>query len=254
MLKSRIGIFLIFSFFLVVLIVGPDFSSAQNLSDAERAMLEQELEQIEKEIAEQRVVLSDKQKERTSLERDVAILDAKINESRLQIRATDLRIQRLSKDIGLKNLTIEELESKLQKEKNSLAQIIRRRNEIDSFSLVEIVLGNKNFSDFFEDIDSFDSIKASMQVSFREIEATRDDTHNEKVSLENTRADVQDLKSLQVAQRRTLEKQENEKQELIRATKGEEARYQEIIAEKQRTAAQIRAQLFPLLQSAPIPF
>jgi len=248
-----------FLIFLIIVLLGvnifaPNFSIAQSLTPQRKAELEQELKQIENEIAEQRVILEAKQKERTSLERDVAILDAKIQESKLQIRATDLKIQSLTREIGNKALTIEELNAKVIREKESLSQIIRKTNEIDSVSLVEIVLGNQNFSEFFEDIDSFSSIKASLRNSFREIEDTRNNTETEKRSLEITRADVQELRNLQVVQRQRVESQEAEKQALLKATKGEESAYQQIIADKQKTAAQIRAALFNLRDSTAIPF
>src|SRR5438552_13278620 len=45
-----------------------------------RAELEQNLAQLEKEIADQQTILEGKQRERVSLERDVAILDANIED------------------------------------------------------------------------------------------------------------------------------------------------------------------------------
>jgi len=132
-----------FSLFLLILLGAvfsvTNFVLAQASQEVQnrRAQLEVELLQIENEIAGQRTILQSKQKERVSLERDVAILDAKIDKSRLEIRATDINISKLSSDIGGKQNTIYSLDEKVEREKASLAQIIRRTNEIDSFSLVE---------------------------------------------------------------------------------------------------------------------
>jgi len=222
--------------------------------EARRAELERELQEVEREIAEQTVFLEGKQKERVSLERDIAIIDAKIGQSRLQIRATELKIQSLTRDIGLKELTIDELNAKTQREKESLAQILRRTNEVDSFSLVEVVLDNRNLSDFFEDLDSFSSIKLALSDSFIEIENTKDITSSQKKVLESKREEERSLRNLQIVQRQRLEAQEAERQEILDITKGEEAVYQKLVDDKQRTAAQIRAELFALRDTAPIPF
>jgi hypothetical protein len=242
--------------FLFLFLILPLFSYAQASTNVQnrRAELQQELSQIESEIEVQRVFLEDKQKERVTLERDVAILDAKIDKSQLGIRKTDLNINGLSKDIGNKEQTISELDAKVLREKRSLAQIIRRTNEIDNFSLVEVILDNKNLSDFFEDVDSFNSVKLALQESFIEIEGIKNYTKTEKLSLEDKRYEEQELRQIQVLQKRRVEEQKSERNEILDVTKGEEAVYQNIISYKEKTAQEIRAELFALRDSAAIPF
>jgi len=192
--------------------------ASQNVSNR-RAELQQELSEIESEIEVQRVFLKGKQKERVTLERDVAILDAKIDKSQLGIRKTDLNISGLSRDIGGKEQTIIELKAKVIREKKSLAQIIRRTNEIDNFSLVEVVLDNKNLSDFFEDVDSFNSLKQALQESFIEIEGIKNYTATQKKSLEGKRYEEQELRQIQVLQKRRVEEQKDERNEILDVTK-----------------------------------
>ncbi|MCH7902703.1 hypothetical protein IIC68_03035, partial [archaeon] len=51
-------------------------------------------------------------------------------------------------EIKGKEAAIGSLNEKLERQKESLAQLIRKTNEIDDFTIVEIVLANKNISDF----------------------------------------------------------------------------------------------------------
>ncbi|MBI2618210.1 hypothetical protein HYW58_02040 [Candidatus Kaiserbacteria bacterium] len=227
----------------------PDEQVAQR-----RAQLEAELAEIEKEIEAQRVLLEGKQKERVSLERDVAILDAGIEKAKLSIRARELEIRRISQDISGKQETIGSLDQKLLREKSSLAQLIRRTNEIDDYSLAEVILGNQDLSDFFQDLDNFDAIKAGLNVSFREIELTKADTHAQKEALENRRAAEEELRKIQELEKQKIEAQEREKQRILTATKGQEAAYQGLIHDKQRSAGEIQAELFTLRGTAAIPF
>lgn len=243
--------FILFFFLLIPIFLNAQVS--QNVQNR-RVELQNELTQIEKEIEEQRVFLESKQKERVSLERDVAIIDAKIEKSLLDIRKTDLNIQSLSRDIGGKENTIYELDQKIEREKKALAEIIRRTNEIDNFSLVEVVLDNKNLSDFFEDVDSFDSFKIALRESFIEIEGIKNTTQTEKKSLENKRIDEQELRQIQLLQKKRVEEQKKERKSILDATKGQEAVYQKIINDKEKTAQQIRAELFAFRDSAAIPF
>jgi len=55
-------------------------------------------------------------------------------------------------------------------------------------------------------------------------------------------------------EKRKIERQTDEVEEILDATKGQEAIYQRIISDKQKTAAQIRTELFTLRGSAAIPF
>ena len=127
-----LGLFFAVLFFLLV---GASFSIAQSSEDvvARRATLEKELAQIETEIEKQRGILESKRKESVSLERDIAILNAKIRETRLAIRGTTLSIEKYSREIGGKEETIGVLSERLSKEKDSLAELMRKTDELDSY-------------------------------------------------------------------------------------------------------------------------
>ena len=246
----RIGFFL---FMAVVLPLSAFAQTATQVAER-RAALERDLVALEAEIAVQQQLLDAKRTERVSLERDVAILDAQIEKARLQIRARTLAIEKLSGEIGTKRQVIGALGEKLERERQSLAQILRRTNEIDEVSVVEVAFGTRNVSAFFEDLDAFTSVKAALSDSFDEIETTRVVTEEEKAALETRHAEEVELRTLQELEKRKIETQEAEKQRILNATKGQEAAYQKLVSDKEKTAAQIRAELFTLRDSAAIPF
>jgi len=222
--------------------------------DNRRAVLESELAEIEKEIDDQRKVLEDKQRETVSLERDVAILDAQINKSRLSIKARNISISGINNDIGSKQNTIESLDEKLVREKQSLAQLIRKTNEIDSFSLVEVVLSNEDLSEFFVDLDSFSAIKESLNESFSVIEKTKDINTTQKKILEEKKLEEVELRGIQELQKRSIESKKGERNKILAVTKGEEAAYQKILDDIKKDATAIRNELFTLRGTAAIPF
>lgn len=220
----------------------------------QRAQLEAELEVIEKEIEGQQVLLDGKQRERVSIERDVSILNAQIDKSRLQIKSRNIVIGGIEGDIVVKEQTVTSLNEKLEREKDSLAQLIRKTNEIDDYSLVEVILSKEDISDFFADLDSFDSIQKSLNLSFQEIADTRLYTEAQKESLQEKRGEELELREIQVLQKAEIEDRESEKQDILTVTKGVEASYQRIIKDKQKSAAEIRTTLFSLRGSSAIPF
>lgn len=219
-----------------------------------QARLEKELREVEAQIAQQQVLVDGKQKERQSLERDISILDAKILKAKLGLKARTIEIQSLGSQIGDKQIVINELNGKMERQKQSLAQLIRKTHEIDNFSLVEVVLANDNFSTFFEDVDAFQAIKTSLRDSFNLIGVLKDDTEGQKVQLEDRHSEENRLKALQELEKRQIEEREAEKEKILKTTKGQEASYQTLLKAQQKTAAQIRQALFALRGTEGIPF
>jgi membrane-bound lytic murein transglycosylase B len=223
-------------------------SSASAETDAERkARLERELVEVERQILKQQVLVEDKQLERRSLERDLQLLDAQIKKARLGIQARAVAIEQLEDQIGDKEAVITELSARLDRQRQSLGQLIRKTQEIDDYTLVEILLGKENFSRFFEDLESFQSIKLSLNESLNLLAEIKSDTEEQKESLEGKQLAEAEMKRVQEFQKQEVEKQEQEKAEILTVTKGEEAAYQRLLESQQKTAAELRNQLFELL-------
>lgn len=219
-----------------------------------KQQLQERLDATLSEIRSQQQELKKLQRREASLERDISILETKIKRARLSIEARNYTIQKLTEEIQAKSEKIDGLNNKLEREKESLAQLIRKTNKIDDYTLAEIVLSNKRFSDFFKDIDAYRSIKTSLQKSFEQIAHTKSKTRSQQTVLEEKRAEQVELRKIQRLQKQKIEEQEAEKQRLLELTKGKEQRYQEVIREKEKTANEIRNELFALRDSAPIPF
>ena len=255
--SSHGGCFLVVCAVLIGLLCFSHTATAQvegSEVSSRRAQLESDLAALEKEIDTQRVILEAKQKETVSLARDVAILNASIQKAKLSIKARTIAIQQLQEDIGSKQNTIVGLSNRLDREKQSLAQIIRRTNEIDSYTLAEVFLSGNNISGFFEDLDAFDSVKVSLRSSYVALIANRDQTQAQKASLEDKAAQETALRQSQELEKKRIEQQEAEKKRILTISKGVEVTYQKIISTKGKSAAAIRAELFTLRGSAAIPF
>lgn len=231
-----------------------------NVAIANEAVEEREAAlraELEANLKEQEVInaqLKEKQLEGGSIERDIAILTAQINKAKLVIREKNIIIEQLGKDIGLKNATIGNLNERIESGKVSLAQLIRKKNQIDDFSLVEAILSSDSLSEFFNDVDSFDSINKSMNQLFENIRETRNLTENEKQELTLKQNKETDARQTILAEQRSIEKKEAEKKHLLSLNKKEQAAYETELNTRERRAAEIRTALFALRDTAAIPF
>ncbi len=228
--------------------------SGTTLTDTYRAQLQAQLDIINAAIAQQQKVLDTKQQEHTSLNRDIAILDAQIKQAQLSINARTLVIQQLTSSIEDKQNTIFGLNTQLNSELESLGAIMREKDQLDTTSLVVAVMSAESLSQFFGDLASFDQINVQMQSSFTKIQTTKQTTQQEKDDLEAQLEEETQLRQVQQLQASQITDQEDQKQQILTETKGQEKAYQALIAQNQKSAAQIRAALFQLTGSAAIPF
>jgi peptidoglycan hydrolase CwlO-like protein len=217
-----------------------------------RAQLEAQLAELEVLIQAQQKLLEGKQGERATLESDLKKIDAEIEKARLAIKAQQLVIADLEDDIVDKQAYILELGERIDRERESLASLIQRTDELDQLSLVEIIFSEKSLSEFFEEYDDFASVKIALRESFLELEDLREHNKTAKEQLEERKASEEELRSLKQLQQAKLADQENEKARILKVTKGEESKYQQLISANEKTASQIRSELFELRGSASI--
>lgn len=245
-----------FALFLVSHLIPYDsfFIQAKELSPEEKARLEKELAQVEAEQRAAEKELSNAQAQSSSLARDISVLTAKIKVAQLNIKAKNLLIENLGKDIKGKETRIEDLEGRIERGKDSLAVIMRKTNEISSYTLPEVLLSQSSLTGMFEDIDSFESVQTGLKETFEQIRSDKSETETEKGTLEKRRSAELDARYAIQQEEKNIKSDEAEKQRLLNISKNNEQSYSTVLAEKRAKASQIRAQLFPLVGAEPIPF
>lgn len=239
-------------FFIAILVASSPVYAAT--SAEERAALQAQLDQIERDIANNEGSLTELQRQRTTLERDISILDTKIKSAQLQIKQTDLSLRQINTDISEKVQSIKQVDAKVSRSRSSLAQILRRTREIDDQSVLALALAGGSISDTFERIDAFEMVQRELDKSFKELDTLRDELSDRKLSLEEKEDEAQKVRIAQVLAKQAVERDEAAKKQVLTVTKGQEKTYQQIISDKKKQAASIRAALFGLRDSGAIPF
>jgi peptidoglycan hydrolase CwlO-like protein len=240
--------------FLCAIFLFPGTTSSETAAE-QRARIEAQLKQVEQQMIVQQHLVDTKKQERQSLERDLDLIDAEIGKAQLGIQARALAISSLTQQIGDKEELINILNERLAKQRTSLGELIRQTDAVDDFSLVEVLLSNKNFSDFFTDVESFRAVKQSLNDSLKALDEIKTNTEDQKLSLEEKQLSEARLKELQELEKKEIEAKEKQKEKILTVTKGQEKAYKELLVAQQKTAAQLRSALFQLLGgSGSIPF
>lgn len=219
-----------------------------------QAQLESELTDINEEIRGLTNTITGLRSEGQSLDRDIKLLNANIQRANLNIKAKNLEIAKLGDGIKEKTRTVKSLENRMERERRSLAQLIRKTNELDGASMTEMLLSNQDLSDFFMDLDSFDSIRAGLKSSSEALSHARDEATSAREVLEKRQSDEEDARMELERNKRTVQTNEEQKKKLLSITKNKEKEYQGVLASRKKRAAEIRAALFALRDSGEIPF
>ena len=237
------------------LVVAPVFSHAQTSTQGadvatRRAALQAQLNQLDVQISQTQDTLNTLHGQHTSLQNQINILNAQIKKAQLQLQATKLEIQALQSNIVIHSNTIVTLSGTLTNEQQSLGEILRKTNELDQSSLVQVALSAQDLSSFFGDLDSFNAIKQELSSSYTKITNTRTSTVAEKNALEDQQTQAQKLATEQTLEEQSIQVSQAQKQALLNQTKGQEATYQGIYNTQKQTIAQIQAELFALAGSS----
>lgn len=220
----------------------------------ERAELERQLAEYEKQIEETQKTIDEYKKEGSTLQNEIYTLNARISKLNLQIKAINVNLSKLNEDITETQRQINRTENKIGTHKEALSEALQKVYESDSENLITILLAHEKLSDFFGILNDIALVQDNLRVSLENITKLRQELLEQKQQLALEKEDVENLRVIQQAQKNNVQYTQNQKQTLLKETKGKESEYQKILKEKQATAAQIRTRIFELLGGGQLTF
>lgn len=227
---------------------------ADTLTPEQRAALQAQYDELQKEIAQQQAIIAQTQGQERSLHGDITSLTAQITAAQKQIDAKNIQLKELSSQINQKTETINELEGHIDRGKESLASMLRQEAQLEDTSIVTLAFGAESVSQFFGDVDAYAAVESSLHTVFTDIRATQAQTADERAALASTQNQVTDAKYEVETTKQQIAANKGEKQQLLAITTNQETQYKQVLSAQQAKAAQIRAALFPLRDAAAIPF
>jgi len=252
--KLLLIVFVLVVIFLFPISVRSEISCDINIEGKNDKELEIILKKCEEEISEQEKLLQNKQRESVSIERDIVILDSKIEKTKSYIRAREIEIYKLKDSISSKKETLIELSNRSERILSSLSVLIKKTNELDSYSTAEAVLSKESISEFFVDFDNFEILKNDLKDNLIVIREIKSETQTAKEILEEKEANERALKIDKEQEKRKAENYQKESQKLLSLNREEEVVYKKVIAEKEKIKNEIRNRIFKTVGGTEIRF
>jgi len=215
-------------------------------SEADKNFCRNELNQVEAELANLLNKQAEQRKQTGTLKGDVDYLNSQIKALTAQVKSRSSKIALLQVDIKDKVKKINTLSEKIDREHESLAQLLRNTNDFDNKDFIYLVFSDEDLSSFYSDVESYASIKEAVKDSVEEIRGIKDQTEAEKKDLEKKQDAETDAKAeLEIAQKKVTQS-EAEKKKLLSISKQKESEYKKLAEEKKVIANKIRSALFSL--------
>ena len=190
--------------------------------------LSQRLDEIQRKIEVYSGQIKQKEGETISLERQIDILENQIKQTELEIQQTELAIQEVDLNIGEKEKEISGFNIEIDKKKVVLAEYLRTFYEYDQVSLPELILKTENFSDFFNEIQSLENVQTKIQSAVNDLKSLKQGIEDQKNALEEEKDEQSRLMALQGIQKMAYQGKEQEKQNLLSQTKGQESLFKKL--------------------------
>ena len=220
-------------FALLILLATPGFFSfAQTARELQSKIEEKndDIAKLEREIRQYQIELDTLGKQKSSLNGSLKQLDitrkklvADIAVTQNKIDKTNYKIEGLSKDIGTK-------ESSIENATDAIALHIKQTNEFEQSSLVATMLSENNFTLVWNDIDNMATVREKIRenvIALRQIKGQLEDTRGETIDAKN---ELTALRSELADQKKIVEQNVKEKNQLLAQTKNSETNYQKLLA------------------------
>src|SRR3989338_3189902 len=246
----------VFSLFFLLLILPLSVFAQTDAGaiSARKAELEEQLKALGKQIDADLGAIKELEKQGTSLKRDIDILNARIASTKLAIKSGTISVEKLNIEINQKSNNISFLEEEMKFTKSSLADFLRRIHETDDLSPVELAMVYQDLAVFFDELESLSKLQGSAHDLLVRFDNLKNDETLARDELRDKKNEEIELRSIQEFQKRKLDGEEIQKQQLLKITKAEEAKYQTLLQEKQKTAVEIRKQIFHLFGGGELSF
>ncbi len=199
--------------------------------------------QIEKEIAGYKTELSKVGGEKKTLLSAINQLELERKKVESDIRYTQNKIG--SKDLEIEKLSLEidETEEAIISNEEAIAETLRRLNESDQTSMVELLLTYSNLSEFWGGIENMEQVRSFINNRVKSLASQKVLLEQKHIDSTQKRQELVKLKNQYSDQNQVLTSNKAQKNTLLAATKNKETEYQKMLREREAARALIMKEL-----------
>ena len=230
------GMTLLFVFlYSVPYILSPSYAETTEELSARLRSKQEEIARLESQLESART-------QEKSLKKQLDLIDGQAKITELKIEETDLKIEKLKREIADLSGRIERISGSVDKLSQILLERIVKTYKYSSISALELLFSSHSLSETVERLKYIQTAQANDKKVLYELQATKATYNDQKQDRQTRQQEAEKLNNDLENYKKQLEQQKTAKEELLKITKNDEAKYQGLIA-------QLRAELASITQA-----
>ncbi len=187
------------------------------------------IKKLEEEIKQYQTDIEALGKEKDSLSNTIKSLDISKKKLQLDIKITENKIETRNLEIRELSLQIGDKNQRISDGKRVISQSLYNISQINSTSVLETVLGEKSFSNIWNNADQLVSLQASMQLRIKELSGLKTDLESNKKLTEKKKSELVALTNDLKNQTEIIAQTTKEKNAILAETKNIESNYKNLL-------------------------
>jgi len=181
--------------------------------------------------------------ERSTLENAIAELNLTRKKLLSDISLTQKRIEQTTYSIENLNIEIKDKEDKIALNSEVLAEGLRTIHEADNQTFVETLLANEDLTTLWTEIDQLEQVQDMVRDELLTLQTLKEDLLARRNDEQKEHENLSTYKKQLSGQQQVIEENTRQKDVLLTQTKSEEAKYQQLLAEKRAAAKKFESEL-----------
>lgn len=238
-MNTRLSLKYLASFLLGVALLPAFFLIPEVNAQTEAERLQEQIKErnarlgeIEKEIAAFEAELQKVGAEKSTLQKAINTLELERKKIQADIRLTEGKISTTDVEITKLSGEIEGANAGIARNQAAISENLRVLSQHDDDSIIEVFLRHKNVSEFWNEIETLDTVRQGMRERIFELNHLKDVLEGKVEEESDKREELVSLREQYSGQQAILDGNKKEKDALLNATKNEEAEYQKMLADK----------------------
>lgn len=207
--------------------------SITNLTEEQQDELEEtqdKIKELEKKAQTYQEIIGIKQKQQMTLSNQVSIIETEAERLKAEIEFNKGKVEELNSQISGLEQQISEKEEIVSAQKKILTQLIRKYYEYNEEEIFSILFNGGGLISFTSGEDQVAQAGDKIREVLDNVESLKNKLEQEKKSAEEKKEDINNLYIEQKEKNSELQGNIDQKETLIFQTKGEENRYQDLLA------------------------
>jgi len=184
--------------------------------------------------------ISSLQGEQTTLKQTISTLTSKINLAQGQINQTQAQINLLEKEVSVLDGVLDTVNDSMDQLEKIYTARVRESYRRSRATPVDLIFSTTSIGDYFTKLKYLNTVKSKDQLILVELERARLDYDQRKADKIAKQKEVEALRAKLVAQRKTLDTQQREKQNLLTVTQNDELKFQKLLSAAKANLAALR--------------